>query len=101
MSNILDITSNKPYTHVGHEGRTRNGGALTSTMGTTNKVRYHRFLRDEMSQAGLAERVGVSRQTIVAIERGNYNPSIELALRVARELGVPVEELFQLAEDTP
>jgi putative transcriptional regulator len=69
-------------------------------MPVTNKVRYHRFLRDEMSQAELAERVGVSRQTIIAIERGNYNPSIELALRVSRTLGTTVEELFQLAEET-
>jgi putative transcriptional regulator len=53
-------------------------------MPVSNKVRYHRFLREEMSQAELAEKIGVSRQTIVAIERGNYNPSIELALRVAR-----------------
>jgi putative transcriptional regulator len=70
-------------------------------MAVANKVRYHRFLRGEMSQAELAERVGVSRQTIVAIEKGNYNPSVELALRVSRQLGTTVEEIFQLAEETP
>ena len=69
-------------------------------MPVANKVRYHRFLRDEMRQAELADKVGVSRQTIIAIEKGNYNPSIELALRVARALGAKVEELFQLAEET-
>lgn len=61
-----------------------------------NRVRYFRFMRDEMSQAILAERVGVSRQTIVAIEKGNYNPSVELALRLAKTLETTVEELFTL-----
>lgn len=61
-----------------------------------NRVRYFRFMRGEMSQAALSELVGVSRQTIVAIERGNYNPSVELALRLARVLGTTVEELFTL-----
>lgn len=61
-----------------------------------NRVRYFRFMRDEMSQAMLAERVGVSRQTIVAIEKGNYNPSVELALRLAKTLETTVEELFTL-----
>ncbi len=70
-------------------------------MGLTNRVRYFRFMRGEMSQAELAERVGVSRQTIVAIEKGNYNPSVELALRLAKELGSAVEELFVLEEETP
>ncbi|MBL8140690.1 MAG: helix-turn-helix transcriptional regulator [Acidobacteria bacterium] len=65
-----------------------------------NRVRYFRFMRGEMSQAGLAELVGVSRQTIVAIERGNYNPSVELALRLGRALGTTVEELFTLDGDT-
>lgn len=64
-----------------------------------NRVRYFRFMRGEMSQAALAELVGVSRQTIVAIERGNYNPSVELALRLGRALGTTVEELFTLDGD--
>ncbi|MFZ5785631.1 MAG: helix-turn-helix transcriptional regulator [Acidobacteriota bacterium] len=67
-------------------------------MSVGNRVRLHRFLRGELSQAELAARVGVSRQTIVAIERGNYNPSVELALRLAGELGTTVEELFTLEE---
>jgi putative transcriptional regulator len=53
-------------------------------------------MADGMTQADLADRVGVTRQTIHSIETGKYNPSIELALRLGRELGLPVEELFQL-----
>ena len=68
-------------------------------MGVANRVRYFRFVRDEMSQAELAARVGVSRQTVVAIEKGNYNPSVELALRLAGVLGATVEELFTLEEE--
>jgi putative transcriptional regulator len=64
-----------------------------------NRVRYFRFMRGEMSQATLAARVGVSRQTIVAIERGNYNPSVELALRLSKVLEAPVDALFSLGED--
>ena len=65
-------------------------------MPVINRVRYHRFMSGEMSQAALAEAVGVSRQTVVAVEKGNYNPSVELALRLARALGATVEELFAL-----
>jgi putative transcriptional regulator len=70
-------------------------------MPVTNRVRYFRFMHGEMSQAELAENVGVSRQTIVAVEKGNYNPSVELALRLARELAITVEELFVLTEEAP
>ena len=51
-----------------------------------------------MTQEELADRVGVTRQTIISIERGRYSPSIELALRLARLFGVPVEALFGLSE---
>ncbi|GAA1472062.1 MULTISPECIES: helix-turn-helix transcriptional regulator [Corynebacterium] len=58
-----------------------------------NMVRkWRRWL--EMSQAELAERAGVSRQTIANIERGNYSPSVYLALDICRELGKTVEEVF-------
>ena len=67
-------------------------------MPVTNRVRYFRFIRGEISQAELAGKVDVSRQTIVAVEKGNYNPSVELALRLARALGATVEELFVLVE---
>lgn len=63
-----------------------------------NQVRRHRRLR-EWTQEALAERVGVTRQTIISIEGGRYNPSVGLALRLARALGVPVEELFRFAGD--
>ena len=49
-----------------------------------------------LTQQDLAEPVGVTRQTIVAIERGDYNPSVTLALRIARVFSVPVEEVFTL-----
>ena len=61
-----------------------------------NHLRRHRLLADGMTQAELAERVGVTRQTIHSIEKGKYKPTIELALRLARELGVAVEDLFEL-----
>jgi putative transcriptional regulator len=51
-----------------------------------------------MTQEELAGRAGVTRQTIISIERGRYRPSIELALRLARVFGVPVEALFVLVE---
>jgi putative transcriptional regulator len=59
-------------------------------------LRRIRFERGDLSQQELAERVAVSRQTIVAIERGNYSPSVKLALLLARTLGVTVEQLFEL-----
>lgn len=63
-----------------------------------NEVRRHRFLGGEMTQEELARRVGVSRQTIIAIEKGSYNPSVALALRIARVFGARVEDLFRLDE---
>jgi putative transcriptional regulator len=59
-------------------------------------LKRHRLARDGMSQQELADRVGVSRQTILSIEKGKYHPSIELALRLARVFGVAVEDLFEL-----
>ena len=64
----------------------------------SNRIRRHRTAA-ELSQADLARRVGVSRQTVVAMEKGNYNPSVALALRLARALGTTVEELFTLEAD--
>jgi putative transcriptional regulator len=64
-----------------------------------NHLRRHRFLADEMTQAELAQRVGVTRQTIHSIETGKYKPTVELALRLARELGVAVEVLFELDDE--
>ena len=60
-----------------------------------NHVRSRRRLLD-WTQEELADRVGVTRQTILSIERGRYNPSVGLALRLAGAFGVSVEELFEL-----
>ncbi len=61
----------------------------------TNRIRRLRFDHDEMTQEELANRVGCTRQTIIALEQNKYVPSIELAFRVAKAFGVPLEEVFQ------
>jgi putative transcriptional regulator len=61
-------------------------------------LRKFRFERGELSQQQLADLVGVSRQTIVSIERGDYAPSVKLALQLARVLNTTVEQLFVLEE---
>jgi putative transcriptional regulator len=66
--------------------------------GIQNSLRRHRVLAGGMTQEDLAARVRVTRQTILAIEKGNYNPSVGLALRLAAVLGVTVEAIFQLEE---
>ncbi|WP_242676041.1 helix-turn-helix transcriptional regulator [Streptosporangium minutum] len=48
-----------------------------------------------MTQADLADRIGVTRQTVIAIERGRYSPSLEMAFQIARVFGVPLDEVFQ------
>jgi len=60
-----------------------------------NRIRRLRFDHDEMTQQELAERVGCTRQTIIALEAGKYVPSLTLAFRIARTFGVTVEEVFQ------
>jgi putative transcriptional regulator len=65
----------------------------------TNSLRALRFAAGEMTQAELAERVGVTRQTIIAIEQGRYSPSLEMAFQLARVFGVPLDEVFQYPED--
>ena len=57
-----------------------------------------RFLRDEMTQQELADKVGVTRQTIIAIEKGMYSPSLELAFRVAMVFETPIGEVFSYDE---
>ena len=59
-----------------------------------NNIRKLRFFRDEMTQQQLAEMVGVTRQTIIAMEQEKYSPSLELAFRIARVFDVPLEEVF-------
>lgn len=60
----------------------------------TNELRTLRFLAGEMTQAELGERIGVTRQTIAAIEQGKYSPSLEAAFRIAKVLGKPLDEIF-------
>lgn len=59
-----------------------------------NTIRRLRFNADEMTQQKLADKVGASRQTIVAIEKGKYSPSLELAFRIAHVFQSPLEEVF-------
>jgi putative transcriptional regulator len=61
----------------------------------TNEIRRLRFARDEMTQAELADRIGVTRQTIIAIEQGRYSPTLEMAFQIAQALGVALDEVFQ------
>jgi putative transcriptional regulator len=65
----------------------------------TNKIRRLRFDRDEMTQQDLADRIGVTRQTVNAIELGKYSPSLEVAFRIARVFGVPLEDAFSYETD--
>jgi putative transcriptional regulator len=68
------------------------------TWAIRNNIRKLRFHHDEMTQQQLAEKVSVTRQTIVAIEKGKYSPSLELAFRIARAFDVPLEEVFFIEE---
>jgi putative transcriptional regulator len=63
----------------------------------TNEIRRFRFATGEMTQADLADRIGVTRQTIIAIEQGRYSPSLEMAFQIAHVFGVPLDEVFQYA----
>lgn len=61
----------------------------------TNSIRALRLTHGEMTQAELADKVGVTRQTVIAIEQGRYSPSLEMAFQIARVFGVPLDEVFQ------
>jgi putative transcriptional regulator len=63
----------------------------------TNKLRAYRFNHGELTQQQLADLVGLTRQTIVAIEQGHYAPSLEAAFRIARVFGANLEDVFQYA----
>ncbi len=60
-----------------------------------NRIRRLRFDHEEMTQQALAERIGVTRQTVNAIELGKYSPSLEVAFRIAAVFGVPLDDVFQ------
>ena len=64
----------------------------------TNTIRTLRFQHGEMTQQELADRIGVTRQTVIAIEQGRYSPSLEAAFRIARVFGAPLEAVFQFEE---
>ena len=64
----------------------------------TNSIRRLRFEQGEMTQQTLAEKVGVTRQTVNAIEANKYSPSLETAFRIASVFGVPLESVFQYRE---
>jgi putative transcriptional regulator len=61
----------------------------------TNSIRSLRFAQVEMTQAELAASIGVTRQTVIAIEKGRYSPSLEMAFRIAQALNVPLDDVFQ------
>lgn len=63
----------------------------------TNSVRMLRFMAGEMTQAQLGDRIGLTRQTIAAIEAGKYSPTLEAAFRIAQVFGKPLDEVFQWA----
>jgi len=68
-----------------------------------NNIRTLRFFNSEMTQQQLAEKVGVTRQTIIAMEQDKYSPSLELAFRIALTFNVPLDEVFsyKLEDETP
>lgn len=65
----------------------------------TNSIRALRSAHGDLTQAELARRVDVTRQTIIAIEQGRYSPSLEMAFQIARVLGVPLDEVFHYPAD--
>ena len=73
----------------------------TSPSPLENRIRRFRFDHGEMTQQQLAERVGVTRQTIIALEAGKYAPSLLLAFRIARAFGAGVEDVFQYDDAAP
>jgi putative transcriptional regulator len=66
----------------------------------TNRIRALRFAAGEMTQADLADRLGVTRQTVIAIEQGKYSPSLEMAFRIAQAFEVPLDDVFQYPKGT-
>jgi len=65
----------------------------------SNQIRRLRLDNGQMTQQELADKVGVTRQTIIAIESGKYAPSLPLAFRIARTFGVPIEQVFQYQDE--
>ncbi len=65
----------------------------------TNSIRALRFAHNEMTQAELADRIGVTRQTVIAIEQSRYSPSLEMAFKIAHVFGVRLDDVFQYPEE--
>ena len=65
----------------------------------TNRIRALRFEHDEMTQAELGRRIGMTRQSVIAIEQGRYSPSLETAFRIAQVFEVPLDDVFQYNEE--
>lgn len=65
----------------------------------SNDIRALRAARGDMTQAELARRIGVTRQTLIAIEQGKYSPTLELAFQIARVFEVPLDDVFSYPED--
>jgi putative transcriptional regulator len=65
----------------------------------TNIIRTLRFHAGEMTQSELGEKIGVTRQTVAAIEQGKYSPTLETAFRIADVFGVTLDEVFRWAEE--
>ena len=65
-----------------------------------NKIKVYRAMHD-LTQEDLARKIGVTRQTILAIEKGRYVPSLDLAFKISRHFGVNIEEIFLYGEETP
>ncbi len=67
----------------------------------SNDIKTLRFMAGEMTQGDLGDKVGVTRQTIAAIEQGKYSPSLEVAFRIAHVFGKPLEDVFRWQNDIP
>ena len=72
---------------------------MTKPTRVTNRIRALRFAAGEMTQAELADRLGVTRQTIIAVEQGRYSPSLEMAFRIAQVFGAPLEDVFDYPKE--
>jgi putative transcriptional regulator len=68
-------------------------------MPVENDIRRLRFENGEMTQAQLAERIGMTRQTVIAIEQNKYAPSLEAAFKIAAAFGLPLESVFRWKKD--
>ncbi len=71
------------------------GGAVEVTSRISNEIRRLRFEHDEMTQQALADAIGLTRQTVIAIEKNRYSPSLEAAFKIAEVFGVSLGEVFQ------